>query len=102
MISNLRGKMLEQETYTDARGRYKPTSYQATGPNRVWTWDITYFRTSQYTGCFCYVNVIIDVDSRYIISARVYEADNDECARAFLSVTVYVPERSLFIQMTAP
>lgn len=69
----------------DARGRYKPTSYQATGPNQVWTWDITYFRTSQYTGRFYYAYVIIDVYSRYIISARVYEADNAECAKAFLS-----------------
>lgn len=44
VISNLRSKRLEQETCADARGRYKPTSYQATGPNRVWTWDITYCR----------------------------------------------------------
>ena len=72
VISDLRGKRLEPETCTDARGRYKPTSYQATDPNRVWTWDITYFRTSQYTGRVYYVYVIIDVDSRYIISARVY------------------------------
>lgn len=69
----------------DARHRYKPTSYLATAPNRVWTWDITYFRTSRYTGRFYYAYVIIDVYSRYIISARVYEADNAEYAKAFLS-----------------
>ncbi len=61
VISDLRDKRLEQETCTDARGHYKPTSYQATGPNRVWTWDITYFRMSQYTGRFYYVYVIIDL-----------------------------------------
>lgn len=30
--------------------RSKPTSYAAHKPNEVWTWDITYFRTSRYTG----------------------------------------------------
>lgn len=75
----------KRTTTRDARHRYRPTSYQATAPNQVWTWDITYFRTSQYTGKFYYAYVIIDVYSRYVISARVYDADNAEYAKEFLS-----------------
>lgn len=56
--------------------RYRPTSYRATAPNQVWTWDITYFKTSRYTGRFYYAYVIIDVYSRYILNAKVYDADN--------------------------
>ena len=29
-------------------------------PNEVWTWDITYFRTSRYTGVFYYAYVIVE------------------------------------------
>lgn len=67
-----------------ARNRYKPTSYAATAPNAVWSWDITYFRTSRYTGRFYYAYVIVDIYSRYIISARVFDADNAEYAAMFL------------------
>ena len=75
----------KRTTVHDARRRYRPTSYRATAPNQVWTWDITYFRTSQYTGKFYYAYVIIDVYSRYVIAAWVYDADNAEYAQEFLS-----------------
>lgn len=68
----------------EARRRYRPTSYMAAERHQVWTWDITYFR-SQYTGRFYYAYVIIDVFSRYVISAKVYEADNADYAVEFLS-----------------
>ena len=64
--------------------RSKPTSYAAHKPNEVWTWDITYFRTSRYTGVFYYAYVIVDIYSRYVISARVFEADNADYAAQFL------------------
>ena len=65
-------------------GGYKPTSYEATGPNQVWTWDITYCRDSRYTGQFFYAYVIVDVFSRYVVHAAVYEADNAKFAAEFL------------------
>lgn len=69
----------------EARRRYQPTSYAASAPNEVWTWDITYFRTSKYTGRFYYAYVIVDIYSRYIISAKVYDADNAQYAGEFLA-----------------
>lgn len=68
----------------DACIRSKPTSYCAHKANEVWTWDITYFRTSQYTGRFYYAYVIVDVYSRAIIKAAVYDADNSRYAAQFL------------------
>ena len=67
-----------------AQARSRPTSYCATKPDAVWTWDITYLRSSMYTGIFYYAYVIIDVYSRAVISARVFEADNAEFASQFL------------------
>ncbi len=67
-----------------AQVRSKPTSNSATKPNAVWTWDITYLRTSRYTGTFYYAYVIVDVYSRYVISAKIFTADNAEFASQFL------------------
>ena len=64
--------------------RGRPTSYRASRPNEVWTWDITYFRNSRYSGKFFYAYVIIDVYSRAVIRAEVHDADNAEYAAKFL------------------
>ncbi len=68
----------------EARRRSKPTAYSAEKPNEVWTWDITYLRSSKYTGRFYYAYVIVDVYSRMVVSARVFEADNADFAVRFL------------------
>lgn len=67
-----------------ARLRSRPTAYSAEKPNEVWTWDITYLRSSTYTGWFYYAYVIVDVYSRMVVSARVFDADNADFAVRFL------------------
>lgn len=69
----------------DACRRSRPTAYSARRPNEVWTWDITYLRSSAHTGRFFYAYVIIDVYSRMVMSARVFDADNADFAVHFLS-----------------
>ena len=64
--------------------RHRPDTFEAAGPNTVWTWDITYFRDAQHTGRFFYAYAILDVYSRYIVHAQVYEADNAIFAENFL------------------
>ena len=64
--------------------RSKPTSYLATGPNQVWTWDITYLRDATCSGRFFYAYAIIDIFSRVIVHHAVYPADNSEYAEKFL------------------
>lgn len=76
--------MTKRNGMRTARPRKGPTSYRATGPNQVWTWDITYFKDARYSGRFFYGYVIVDVFSRYMIAAEVYPADNAEFAREFL------------------
>lgn len=71
-------------TRAPSTGGYKPTSYEATGPNQVWTWDITYFKDSRYTGRFYYAYVIVDIFSRYVVHSAVYDADNATYAAEFL------------------
>ena len=80
-----RGLNARRAPTREARRRSKPTAYSAQKPNEVWTWDITYLRSSKYTGRFYYAYVIVDVYSRMVVSARVFEADNaDLSARTVL------------------
>lgn len=85
-LPSLQGTGIERTpcAYREARRRSKPTAYSAEKPNEVWTWDITYLRSSKYTGRFYYAYVIVDVYSRMVVSARVFEADNADFAVRFL------------------
>ena len=84
-IFRARGLNARRAPTRDARRRYKPTAYSAKQRNEVWTWDITYLRSSAHTGRFFYAYVIVDVYSRMVMSARVFEADNADFAVRFLS-----------------
>lgn len=53
-----------------------PKGFCATGPNQVWTWDITWLPTS-IRGMFFYLYMIVDVFSRKIVG---WEAYNRECS----------------------
>ena len=64
--------------------RHKPSSYEATGPNQVWTWDITYLRDAKHKAQFFYAYVIVDVYSRFIVHSEVYQSDCAEFAKDFL------------------
>lgn len=79
-----RGLNARRAPTREARRCSKPTAYSAEKPNEVWTWDITYLRSSKYTGRFYYAYVIVDVYSRMVVSARVFEADNADFAVRFL------------------
>lgn len=60
-----------------------PQAHVATGPCQVWSWDITFLRSS-IRGLFFYLYMIEDVWSRKIMSARVYENESMEhSARLF-------------------
>lgn len=67
------------------RKSHRPESFCATGPNQVWTWDITYLRDRSFKGRFFYAYAIVDVYSRCIVHYAVYKADNSKYAAEFLS-----------------
>jgi putative transposase len=60
-----------------------PRAHVATGPCQVWSWDITFLRTS-VQGMFYYLYLFIDVWSRKIIAAQIFAQESMEhSARLF-------------------
>ena len=59
--------------------RRRPTSYCATGPNQVWSWDITFLR-SPVRGQFYYLYLVIDIYSRMIVAWEIHENESAEHA----------------------
>lgn len=57
----------------------RPTSYEAKGPNQVWSWDISYL-PSQVTGLYFYLYMIVDIYSRKIVGFSVYQ--QEACSHA--------------------
>ena len=87
-------RVLKEEGQLSRRGRQRsrqkasrPTSYTATGPNQVFTWDITYL-PSQVRGQHYYLYVIEDVYSRKIVGYEVYERECGEMASQLLQRTL--------------
>ncbi|MEF3108389.1 IS3 family transposase [Raoultella sp. WB_B2P2-3] len=64
-----------------------PTTYTATGPCQVWTWDITWL-PSVVRGRWYYLYLVEDVFSRKITGAEVYETESGEQAAALMQRTV--------------
>lgn len=61
-----------------------PREHVATGPNQVWSWDITYLRSS-VAGMFYYLYVVVDVWSRKIVAAAVHPIENGEHASSLIT-----------------
>jgi len=55
----------------------------ATGPNQVWSWDITRLRGS-LKWQFFYLYVLLDIFSRYVVGWLVAEAENAGLAQALI------------------
>ena len=69
--------------------RIAPDPYTATGPNQVWSWDITYLPT-RIRGRFLYLYLICDIYSRKIVGWEVHDEERAEHAaklvhRAYLN-----------------
>lgn len=87
-------RILKAEGQLSHRGRQRsrkkasrPTSYTATGPNQVFTWDITYM-PSEVHGQYYYLYVMEDVYSRKIVGYEVYERECGELASQLLQRTL--------------
>ena len=52
-----------------------PSTHVAHGPNEVWTGDISWLPT-QVRGMFFYLYLLVDIYSRKIVAAEVFEAEN--------------------------
>lgn len=76
-------KMLTHRQCSKPAVSRRPKQHVATGPCQVWSWDITYLKTD-IRGMFFYLYMIVDVWSRKIIAAQVFnEESTDHSARLF-------------------
>ena len=55
------------------------TSHRATGPNQLWSWDVTWL-ASPTRGRFFYLYMIVDIWSRKIVGWEVNEVETGELA----------------------
>lgn len=62
-----------------AKKRKKPDEHKATGPNQVWSWDITYLPSS-VKGIYYYLYMFEDIWSRAIVGWAIYENESAENA----------------------
>jgi putative transposase len=85
-------RVMREEKLLTHRGRAKapqrrgPNAHLATGPNQVWSWDITYLK-SPVRGIFFYLYLIMDVWSRKIVGWEVNEAESAELAAELFTTT---------------
>ena len=85
-------RVLREEKQANHRGKSNPPSKQhrpdehiATGPNQVWSWDITYLK-SPVRGAFFYLYLVVDVWSRKIVGFTLRENESAEHASAMIEV----------------
>ncbi len=85
-------RLLRAEGQLAHRGREKPPvtrtvdAHVATAPNQVWSWDITYFRTTT-KGRFFYLYLIVDIYSRRVMGWAVHEEETAELASTLMRAT---------------
>jgi len=65
---------------------YKKPELLATGPNQVWSWDITKLKT-QEKWVYLYLYVILDIFSRYVVGWLLAERENGGLAAKLLQET---------------
>ena len=66
---------------------YAKPSLTATGPNQVWTWDITKLATKE-KGVFLMAYVIIDLFSRYVVGWMVAKKECQHLAALLFAETI--------------
>jgi putative transposase len=85
-------RVLRAEQLLAHRGRAKapvrraPRAHIATGPDQVWTWDITYLRTP-VRGLFLYLYLMMDIWSRKVVGWAVHEVEAADLAATLFTAT---------------
>jgi putative transposase len=65
----------------------EPASHEATGPNQVWCWDVSYL-PSGIRGLYFYLYLVLDLFSRKIVGWEVHAQESGEYAAALIKRTV--------------
>jgi transposase InsO family protein len=84
-ILHAEGQMTHRQASTPAQKRPR-SSHEATGPNTVYSWDITYLKTN-IRGIFFYLYMAIDIWSRKIVGFEVHDQESMELGATFVDET---------------
>lgn len=83
-------RILRAEKLMNHRGRSakknrvpQPKEHVATGPNELYSWDITYLK-SKIRGCFFYLYLFMDIYSRKVVGWEVLDDESSESAAELL------------------
>ena len=74
------GKLRHRGEVRHGKKSPRPPEMVATGPNQVWSWDITYLKTT-VTGIYFYAYMIIDIWSRKIVGWAIHHHESADLAR---------------------
>jgi transposase InsO family protein len=81
-------RILEAEGLLHHRGNGKPPvraaepkELVATGPDQIWSWDITWLRT-EVRGLFYYAYVVKDIWTKDMVGWEIHDREDDELASA--------------------
>jgi transposase InsO family protein len=72
-----REKLLKHREPSRERRHSRPQECKASGPNQVWSWDITYLRAA-ILGQFYYLYLVVDIWSRMIVAWQVAERECEQ------------------------
>lgn len=70
-------KLMEHRGKSKKKSNNRPAPLVATGPNQIYSWDITYLR-SCITGKFYYLYMFMDIYSRKIVGHEVCDVESME------------------------
>jgi transposase InsO family protein len=76
-------KLLEHRGKSKKKTHNRPAPLVATGPNQIYSWDITYMR-SDIAGKFYYLYMFMDIYSRKIVGHEVYDVESMEYSSLLL------------------
>lgn len=76
-------KLLKHRSPKKPSRNARPREHRATGPNQVWSWDITYLPAC-IRGTFYYLYLILDIYSRKIVGWAVHDREDQELSAALM------------------
>lgn len=79
-------KQLAHRGRAKQKSRHRPKALEATKPNEVYSWDITYL-LSNVRGRYFYLYLFLDIFSRKIVGHRVHECESMEFSSRLLVET---------------
>jgi len=78
-VLNAENQLQHRQKSKPVRQIKKPRALTATGPNQIYSWDITYLPT-QVVGLFFYLYLVMDIYSRKIVGWQIYEMESSALA----------------------